>query len=101
MGRKKLKRFSTYCTKCHEINMRHLDIQKHVSCEKWFKYYIFFGYRFRQKFLSDVELTGLKVLCMGVSVHLQRHTKVLQSFRPIGRGGGEVFKIYCNIFILQ
>ena len=46
-GEKKLK---TYCTKCNEINICHLDIQKHVSYEKWFKYHIFFVYRFTENF---------------------------------------------------
>ena len=31
-----LKRKPTYCTKCKEINICHLDTQKHVSYEKWF-----------------------------------------------------------------
>ena len=30
----KLKCISTYCTKSNEINLGHLDIQKHVSYEK-------------------------------------------------------------------
>ena len=53
-AQKNLKRISTYCTKCNKINMCHLDIQKHVSHKKWFKYYIFFVYRFTQKFFNTV-----------------------------------------------
>ena len=37
MGRKILKRISTYCTMCNEINMHYLDIQKHVYNGKWVK----------------------------------------------------------------
>ena len=38
-----LKRILTnlYHTKCNEISICHLGKQKHVSYEKWFKYYIF------------------------------------------------------------
>ena len=32
--------------------MCHLDIQKHVFYEKWFKYYVFFAYRLIQKFTN-------------------------------------------------
>ena len=46
MGRKFLKCISTYCTKCNEINICHLDIQMHIPYEIWFKYYVFFVYRF-------------------------------------------------------
>ena len=39
---------SAYCAKYNEPNICHLDIQKHVSYEKWFKYYIFFLYSFTE-----------------------------------------------------
>ena len=58
MGRKVLKRISIYCTKCYEINTCHLGIQKHYSYEKSFKYYIFFVYRFTQKFSSALRPMG-------------------------------------------
>ena len=50
MSRKLFKRISTHCTKCYEINVRHLNILKHVSYEKWSRYYALFVYRFTQKF---------------------------------------------------
>ena len=60
LGRKFLKRASTYCMKCNEINVCHLDIQKYVSYEKSFKYYILFVYRFTQKFSYTLRCTGGK-----------------------------------------
>ena len=36
----------------------HLDIQKHVSYEKLFKYYIFLVYRFIQKFSNALRPIG-------------------------------------------
>ena len=172
-------------------------MQKHVSYEKWFKYYIFFAYRFTQKFfnalqkffkstkstyflrytidcfiyritqkfsdtlwtmpwngwkcifdcvtwfltlfnkvekylcirfvrlfvrscvytstfvnilqmslhlcmlfISDIELRVLKMICVGLSVRLQRHSKVFLYISIYRRGGVKVFKVYCNIFIL-
>ena len=76
-----LKRISRYCTECNEINTRHLYIQKHVSCEKWFQYYVFFAYKFTQKFSNTlrpmrggffkayfwktyIALTVTKVICL-------------------------------------
>ena len=58
MERKFLKRISTYCTNCNEINVCHLDILKHVSYEKLFKYYIFFVYKFPQKFSNALRPMG-------------------------------------------
>ena len=40
------------------------------------------------------------VRCMGLSVHLQRCTKVFR-YISVYLGGSEVFKVYCNIFILH
>ena len=42
-------------TETHKINVCHLDIQKHVCYEKWFKYYILFAYRFIQKFSNTLR----------------------------------------------
>ena len=58
IGRHFLKRISTYCTKCNETNLCHLDIQKHFSYEKYFKYYIFFAYKFKQKFSNTLRPIG-------------------------------------------
>ena len=55
MGRKFLKRVLTYCTKCNETNVFHLDIQKPVSYEKWFKYYIFFRMQVHIKFSNTLR----------------------------------------------
>ena len=59
MKRKILKRISKYCTKCSEINVCHSDIQKHVSNEKWCKYYIFFAYRLTQNFSNTLQPMGV------------------------------------------
>ena len=58
--RKFLKNISIHCTKCNEINIRHLDIQKHVSYEKLFKYYAFFEYSFTQKSSNALQPMGGK-----------------------------------------
>ena len=50
-----LKRISTYCAKSNEMNMCRLDLQKHVFYEEWFKCYIFFVYRFTQKFSNTLR----------------------------------------------
>ena len=60
--RKLLKRISTYCTKCNEINMRHLDIRKHASYKRWSKYYTFVVYSFTDKFSSALQPMGRKFL---------------------------------------
>ena len=39
-------------------------------------------------FISDTEWAALKMICIGLSIHLQRHKKVSDTFWPIG--GGEV-----------
>ena len=39
-----------YCINYNQINICHLDIQKHVSHEKWLKSYKYFLYRLAQKF---------------------------------------------------
>ena len=95
MGRKILKRISTYCTKCNEINICHLDIQKYVLYKKYFKNYMFFVYRFTQmffntlrpmkgKFLNSILANFYCTKCNEINIffemynsvfHIQDHTK--------------------------
>ena len=50
-------------------------------------------------FISDIKWTILKMICMGLSLRSQKHTKV---FRCISAYRGcEVFKVSCIIFILH
>ena len=58
MRRNFLKRILTYCTKCNETNVCHLVIQKHVTYEKWFKYYMFFVYKFTQRLPNTLRPMG-------------------------------------------
>ena len=47
-----------YSTKYNEINIGQLDVQKHLSYEKWFKYDRYFVYRFIQKFSNILRPMG-------------------------------------------
>ena len=49
-------------------------------------------------FIVDIEWTMVKMVCMGLRVRLQRHTKV---FRYIKAYGGKFFKTYFNILPLM
>ena len=48
-------------------------------------------------FTSDIEWTVLKIIRMGLRVRLQRHTKVSRCILPYE---GDIFKAYCNLFML-
>ena len=49
-------------------------------------------------FISDIAWTILKMVCMRVMIHLQRHTKVFQYIMAYEE---KIFKEYFNMFILQ
>ena len=72
-----------YSTKCNEINVCHLDIQKHVSYEKWFKYIIYLAYWFIQKFSNTQRNVGegrfLKLIL--ANLYCTECTKLIRFFR--------------------
>ena len=51
-------------------------------------------------FISDIERTVFKIICMAISARLQSRTKIFRCISAY-RGEGKVCKVYCNIFILH
>ena len=47
-------------------------------------------------FISDIEWTVLKIMCMGLRVRLMGRANFSNTFWPLGG-----IKIYCNIFTLR
>ena len=62
-----------YCIKCNEISICHLGVKKHISSKKYFQKYKYFVHRLAKSF----------------SIH---HGL---------REGGEMFKVYFNIYIVH
>ena len=50
-------------------------------------------------FIPDIKLTVLKMIRMGLIVRLQRHMKVFRCITACR--GGNVFKVYYNLFVLH
>ena len=83
MWRKKLKRTSTHCTKCNEINLCYIDTK---ACFQWkrFKYYVIFAYRITQKasqLLRRAEIKKLKSIFANLYCTMRNEINIFLRFR--------------------